>query len=670
MNKTGDFNFDARQSVAFCGTLRTDRTFYEPLEEVELTIERADCRRCDVFVYDPQYDLYAGRPLTLRSGKGTIRFRAQGLAGTHNARVIYDDGMQRHCFFVLRAVTRINTGKAAFDELQGYLEANTAKCSARVIVDDRPRTLACRAGDTSRTLWFRDGTYGLLGYVYWHRDIREFCDWFLATQSRSGFFNGSRCHDPDLNRNEFGRCTNEPDLEYIAVIAVHRVWQATGDDAWMRRQLGALERGMRTAMTTRTKLQVTRTARGRERVMHHVLSWDAEHGLIKRTHTCDTWDFQIDAPDGSAVYVIANCDQSGFFLACRLLARLNRHIGKDEAADTWEQRASEFRRRSKKLLWDGSKYRHHHHLDELDHGDFAESTQLSMGNTWAITRGLADHRQATSILGEYQRRWRETGHKWPWWSLQPGYPDAFLADSWGGNQGAYANGGLIPWVGGELTLGAFSHGFEKFAVQQLRLYHELLTQTHGGSHTWYWPDGTPGLSTPESTTHSIWDIGAWMRALQEGLAGIVDASKQFDAVLCSPRWPAAKVRRARVVSAYPNTDAYFGYDYRSAAGEIRIDFGGTGSVATFSVLLPAGKSVSSVTVDGGRTRFKTTRVEQSCYCEFRTDIRHSIAPESFGYLKERRADGSVPADAFDLNCVCIKLQAATNRKGSSQSAAG
>ena len=76
-----------------------------------------------------------------------------------------------------------------------------------------------------------------------------------------------------------------------------------------------------------------------------------------------------------------------------------------------------------RLLWDGTKFLHHVHVDPIDHGDFDESQQLTMGNTWAATRGLASSEQATAIVDEYRRRHLATGDKYPWWSLQPGYPD-------------------------------------------------------------------------------------------------------------------------------------------------------------------------------------------------------------------------------------------------------
>jgi hypothetical protein len=662
--KSTDFTFDERQAEAFCGRLYTDRPFYEPLEEVRFVVDRNKARSCQIYVYDSDFNLYAGRRLTLRNGKGAVRFRAAGSAGTHLARVWFNDNTQRYCFFRVRPATCVVTGKPEFDHLQGYLEAISAKCCVDMPVNGRRVSLSGRAGDTTTFLWFRDGTYGLLGYVYWHPFLKDFCDYFLATQDGTGLFRGSRRHLLDLDRGEsFGRCTNEPDLEYIAVMAVHRAWQATGDDDWMRRHLPALERGMRACMRTRD-WDYEIDAKGRPRPQYYLACWDGEHGLIKRTHTCDTWDFQMDSPDGKPVFVVATCDQSGFFAALKLLARMNRALGRKQKTARWAKLAREFRRRAIKTLWDGQKFRHHVHVDELDHGDFDESEQLAMGNTWAVTRGLATHRQAVSIINEYRKRWRRTGHKWPWWSLQPGYPDGTFDDqqegSWAKLQGMYANGGLIPWVGGELALASLKHGAESFGVKQIRLYHELLDSTRGGNHTWYWPDGTPGLSTPESSDHSIWDIGAWMRALQEGLAGIEDAAKVFDEILCSPRWSAAGVAKARAVSHYPDSFSYFGYvyHYRKREREIAIDFSGSGRRVRFSVLLPSANDVRNVSIDGEAVPFKIRKVEQSRYCEFRAKIRRTVAPQSFSYLRERREQKALPRFPFDLNRVCVKMRSA------------
>ena len=69
-----------------------------------------------------------------------------------------------------------------------------------------------------------------------------------------------------------------------------------------------------------------------------------------------------------------------------------------EKAEKWASRAGAYRKRANDLLWDGGKFQHHVHLDEIDHGDFDERNQLAMGNTWAVTRGLADGDQARAAF--------------------------------------------------------------------------------------------------------------------------------------------------------------------------------------------------------------------------------------------------------------------------------
>jgi len=70
--------------------------------------------------------------------------------------------------------------------------------------------------------------------------------------------------------------------------------------------------------------------------------------------------------------------------------------------------ARDYRERAVKLLWDGTKFLHHVQMDKIDHDGFDESKQLAMGNTWAVTRGLADSLQPASVVDEYRRRQRRS----------------------------------------------------------------------------------------------------------------------------------------------------------------------------------------------------------------------------------------------------------------------
>ena len=104
----------------------------------------------------------------------------------------------------------------------------------------------------------------------------------------------------------------ESDVEYILTLAVWQTWQASGDDDWLRTALPHLERA----------LTYTRS---------DPKHWDAEHNLVKRQHSCDTWDFDIDgATDhGDRRHVIATCDQSGYALAFPAMSRMYAALGED-----------------------------------------------------------------------------------------------------------------------------------------------------------------------------------------------------------------------------------------------------------------------------------------------------------------------------------------------------
>ncbi len=656
-----EFDFDPAQSETTLGRAFTDKTVYGPCEPVELSIDWPDSAECMIYIYDSRNQLYAIREQKLDGKQTSIRFLPRGSSGTHVARIRVNNEIQRLCFFRMEPHTGVTTGKPEFDNILPRLQDAAAKCRGEVTVDGKTVSLAGRAGDTTITLWFRDGTYGLLGYALWYPAVKEFCEFFLETQDETGHFQGNFQMQPDIPEDYRGRCYSEPDLEYIAVLAVHRTWQATGDDTWLKKQIPKLEKGLLAAMSERS-WEFREISPGRTLPAYYLAAWNQERQMFKRVHTCDTWDFNIPAPDGSPVFVIALCDQTGYYQAMRLLGDMLEHLGRKDESEKWKQKAERLKQHTNELLWDGGKFLHHIHLDTLGHPGFDEQNQLAMSNTWAVNRGMADHTQAVSIIEKYRKRWRETGDYAPWWSLQPGYPTGSFPGKrrgeWAKVNGCYANGGLISWTGGELALASLEHGFEEFGVEQLKLFAELLEKNNGGPYTWYWPDGEPGLSTPMSTNHSIWDVGSWTNALLSGLAGIRDTGKQFENVNCSPRWAAAKVDSARAVCRYPVTDAYFAYSYQheKESGGIAINFAGTGNKVNFSVLLPNEIGVAELLVNNVTSDFSIRKIENSRYCEFSAEIRKTFAPEAFFRLKERLAENSIPSAPADLNTIEIRLK--------------
>ncbi len=588
------------------GGLATDAPTYRPLDTVTVLIKaraKGD-ERCMIRVCDPEQRSYFKADVPLVKGRAEIEFLAGGLLGTQYVYLIWA-GERRHSRFItfrLDCQTAIESDDADFDELfpltregllRGRREYETA--SGRIV--------GYMAADTCHFdgIWLRDWTYGLPAYRHWELDMSCGLDRFFEQQHENGMI-------PDgIERDgRTWRVGLESDVEYIMTLAVWRTWQTTGDDHWLARLLPALERAL---------------AYIRSDTKH----WDSDHALVKRQHSCDTWDFDIDgaSDSGDRRHVIATCDQTGYYLAYAAMSRMYAHFGKEQEAERWRTEADACRRRANELLWDGVKYLHHVHLDEIDHGDFDESDQLAMGNTWAMTRGLASAAQARSIIDEYHRRHTDTDDAYPWWSLQPGYPDrlGYFASRPYCRQGGYANGGLMPWVGGELCRAAFWFGRESYGVELLRNYMALF-RIKNGVNTWYWTNGEPGFRTTNEVPFPPWGLAEWVQALIEGLAGVCDEQAQLRAVIASPRWTAAGVNHVRVIVRYAASKAYFAYrlEVDESAHTIKLSCAGSGEEVVFSILIPDAWNVISVSRGSSPVNYWNDREDVSRYVCFSTRL--------------------------------------------------
>jgi len=584
------------------GRIDTDKHTYRPLDTVTVRITgrtKGD-DRCTIRVCDPEQELYFETEVRLQKNRGVVTFVTGGRLGNHYVYLIWPDEKRKHSRYInfrLDCSTVIESGDRDFDFLYPFTR-ETMLLGRREYITASGRFVAYISADTNHFdgIWLRDWIYGLPAYRLWETDMICGLDRFLEQQSSNGMI-----PDGISREGKPWRVGLESDVEYILILGVWQTWQATGDDRWMAATLSKMERAL-------------------NYIRNSPKHWDTRYGLVKRQHSCDTWDFDINGvPDsGECRHVIATCDQSGYFLAFLAMSRMCRYLGRDGDADRWEKEAEEYRQRAVRLLWDGTKFQHHVHLDPIDHGDFDESQQLSMGNTWAMTRGLATGEQARSIIDEYRRRHEETGDAYPWWSLQPGYPDylEYFNQPYC-RQGGYANGGLMPWVGGELCRASFLFGREKYGVELLRAYAEHLRRT-GGVQVWYWPDGTPGFRTPNEVPYAGWGMAQWIDALFEGLAGIHDYICQMRTVILSPRWATTSVEHVYVAMRYASSKAYFAYrmEVDPTRMEIRLQCTGSGEHVRFRVLLPENWEVESVSVDDVPQQFRLEEEGTSRYVTF------------------------------------------------------
>ncbi len=479
-----------------------------------------------------------------------------------------------------------------------------------------------RAPD-SKCLWIRDHSEITRGARYLFPDLKSAVEAFSASQWGSGRVFDNVTTTPETKTGErenwekWVRVQVEADVEFRFVKAGYIAWQSSGDDEWMERMLPHFDRALRYCMT-------------------HPWRWDAEHQLVKRPYTIDTWDFDYTA--GRAPWLnfditehtfwgIFHGDNSGMVESCGLLAAMYAYTGDDAQAAYWSDAAAGIRDRANKLLFNGRFYTHFHKLTPVTIDGVDEAEQLSLSNPAAANRGMATHDIAVAVIREYQKRRTETGVFAEWWGVHPFFPDGSFGDEKLVG-GAYINGGIFPMCGAELALSAFEHGFETYGVEQLRRYSEMIFKT-GETFLWYFPDGSPSTeetsTSPDATPTDGWGSSAMLLAFTEGLAGVKDYGRLFSHVRLAPRWLAAGQDRASIALGYEASSAQFGYDFShdAAQKQITIDIRTAEGLVDLHVLLPEGTKPVALTVDGEEASFRAETVETSSYADASLMVQES-----------------------------------------------
>ena len=583
-----------------------------PLDDVGVEFAWSGLRKGQnvrLVVIDGNHARYHEEVVKATHGRAAATVRAGRFPGVHYVQA-YAAGpggstYHRYGSFRVETATRISSDNPVIDETAQMLEEGIRQATDVAHIDGRRITYYKHADNTWDHLAYP--AYGVSGMRYFVADMKSMFEALYDKQRDDGTL-PDHIYGPTYPGYEDGLRTLRSlmaDLEFAGASCLYRGWQAHGDDAWVMTMLPRMEKSLQCALSSPQL-------------------FDRKSGFVKRAHSCDEWDVAMNegSHDGNLGnqdhFVLMQGDTSGMFEACGLMAELYDVVGIPRRAAYWRKKRAFFHREGNKVFWDGVKYRHHVHLSPIEHGDFDEDDQLGMSNSWAMTRGFADHRKSISIINEYQRRKQATGDRFCWWSLQPGYPDELnyfsRGGAWSKGQGEYCNGGLFPWVGGEVCRAAFMHGMERTAYEMLRELHGLMKRDRGALFTWYDLDGNPGINAPHNqTNYDMWGLGPWTLAILEEAAGIQSEGKQFETVRCSPRWPGCKVRRADATAHFPASQTYFAYRYRLTPTRIRIAFTGTGRTVKFRILLPAGKRCAGATIDGRRRTVRERTVENSVY---------------------------------------------------------
>ncbi len=460
--------------------------------------------------------------------------------------------------------------------------------------------------------WIRDHVHIMKAARHWEYDLLSFLNFIIETQRDDGqFYELIKQYDDDhwqfVNEDcrkmypddnlTLVRLELEADIEYLVVEGAVYAYRTTGDDEWLKKVLPALEKGI-------------------DYITSDAKRWDEKRGLVKRPFTIDTWDFEYEPEDfkrssrnrsikPDSRMSIMHGDNSGVYSAMINLAWLNRRLGNENKAAEWETRAQQLKENMIKHLWNGKFFMHQLHLNHSG-ADNKESERLSLSNTYDINRGVTTTQQARSIISEYIKRKETTEHFAEWFSIDPPY-EQFLNHL----PGKYVNGAISPFTAGELAKAAFNNGYEHYGWDILSRFMKLV-ERDGKAYFLYNADSTP---QPDGGP-SAWGAAAFISAIDEGLAGIVDDGVNYDAISFSPRFPVTYYTELRYITGYETSGAMVDVRFIITDEGMRYDIYSPAKTLKAHIYLPDGKGCKKLLVDGKNRDFETVTVGDSNYADF------------------------------------------------------
>lgn len=466
--------------------------------------------------------------------------------------------------------------------------------------------------------WIRDYMLTVKGFRYTEKELTSFPDLLLEKQHESGFFYeivapiSKDIHGGVLKSgnppthiveepyrilepgHKFGlvRLELEADVEYLMTEGCYIIWQATGDDDWIKTQLPRLEKGLNYIMT-------------------HPLRWNQDYQLAIRPHTMDTWDFTNRPTSGSDRMIrpedpmgIFHGDNTGLFYAKQLLAKIYDYFGDTAAAARHREEAAALRERIMKYLWNGNFFRHFLMIDEADYG-LDETYQLSLSNSYALNRELLTLEERRKIINTYRNlRKKYNGVLDDFRNLEPPFPKFGIYVA-----GHYVNGANAPFVAGQLALGAFESGEEEYGADILDRIGCKFLRDGKVAFLYNWNDEDVGGGP------RCWCGAEVMNAMTTGLAGVVDNSKLFNDITLSPRFAAANEDHAYVRLEYGASGAFTEYEWRSADNQssAELDLISKHESCKVRMYTPRGKQPVKALCNGNPVEFETEKIADSLY---------------------------------------------------------
>ena len=332
--------------------------------------------------------------------------------------------------------------------------------------------------------WGLDHCHTMKGLKYFYDFGDEFIDLMRNVQREDGMIWSFVEHMPNMDyyrtrdawsgytkkigNKYFVRQPTENHPEYIFVKTIYQWWKASGNDAWMKQNLSAAAKALNYGMNDPAR-------------------WSKRFQLLKRVYTIDSWDFQVDdeyTPDlGMTKTMIMDPEKSKFgiffgdntaySMACRQLAEMYEHAGQPDEGVEFQERASAIDERLNALSWNGKFFTHFIEEDSTVKRNLGvdEKSQLAQSNAYSLNRGLS-HDKSKAIIESYLnlKKHLPVGSPGEWYAIYPPFERGFDIH---GAKWQYMNGGVGGHVAGELSRGAFEHGYESYGADILERLYEL-----------------------------------------------------------------------------------------------------------------------------------------------------------------------------------------------------
>ena len=455
--------------------------------------------------------------------------------------------------------------------------------------------------------WIRDHVQQMKGWMHWEYDPSSFLRFIIDTQRDDGQFfelvkqlddrhwamvnEDCRIMFPADNLS-LVRLELEADVEYLVVEGAWQYYRMTGDDKWLADVLPALEKGIR--------YQTSDPKR-----------WNAQYGLCIRPYTIDTWDFTADFSSSTnrtirGTMCAMHGDNTGVYQAMNQLAWMNDRLGNADKAKAWRERAASLRANIMRHLWNGRFFVHQLPVDGGEPLDANEANRLSLSDAYALNRDILSGEECRAVIDEYRRRRDTTDAFAEWFTIDPPYSPSFMKYK----PGQYVNGAISPFTAGELAKGAFANGREAYGWDIIKRMMAIVKRD-GAIYFLY----DPQTQKPQGGGPSAWGAAAMMSAIDEGLAGIVNAGVGYDELEFSPRWTVTHYKELRYVTGYELTKKYVDVRHIRTEEGLRYNLRSPAKRIKAHLLLPEDKTPKTLLVDGRETKFTLSTTGESKYVD-------------------------------------------------------